>query len=96
MNVNEYLLDIDDIQIDNQLVRQNDAIILKKQKNEKQKKFISFNMQYVNNEDIENFYHFKVFFLDLAPFDLNLDGSFCDEFYKYVLDVSINTKRSNQ
>jgi hypothetical protein len=34
-----------------------------------------------------------LFFLELAPFDLNLDGNFCDEFYKYVMDILQNTKR---
>jgi len=55
--------------------------------------FIHFKIQYINNEAIENFYHFKIFFLELAPFDLNLDGNFCDEFYKYILDILQNTKR---
>ena len=44
-------------------------------------------MQYVINEAIENLHYYKYFILDLAPFDLNLDGNFCDEFYKYVIDI---------
>ena len=50
-------------------------------------------MHYVNNEAIENLYYYKYFFLELAPFELNLDGNFCDEFYKYVLDILIQTKK---
>eukprot|EP00347_Sterkiella_histriomuscorum_P015009 403358661 len=34
--------------------------------------------------------------LDLAPFDLNLDGNFCDEFYKYILDIFSHAKRYSQ
>ena len=50
-------------------------------------------MQYQINESIDNFYQYKLFFLDIAPFDLNLDGNFCDEFYKYTLDILSNTNR---
>jgi hypothetical protein len=25
--------------------------------------------------------------LDIAPFELSLDGNFCDETYKYAIDV---------
>lgn len=50
-------------------------------------------MHYVNNEAIENLYYYKYFFLELAPFDLNLDGNFCDEIYKYVLDILSETKK---
>jgi hypothetical protein len=50
-------------------------------------KFITLKMDYVNNEAIENFHHFKLFFLELAPFDLSLDGNFCDVLYKYFLDI---------
>lgn len=54
-------------------------------------KFLTLKLVYVNNEAIENFHHFKLFFLELAPFDLNLDGNFCDEIYKYILDVMSNS-----
>jgi hypothetical protein len=56
-------------------------------------KFITLKLDYVINEAIENFHHIKIFFLELAPFDLNLDGNFCDEIYKYVFDVMSNSKK---
>lgn len=56
-------------------------------------KFLTLRLVYVNNEAIENFHHFKLFFLELAPFDLNLDGNFCDEIYKYILDVMSNSQK---
>jgi hypothetical protein len=74
------------------LVRQNDAIILKRQQDETIK-FLTFKLNYVKNDAIENFHHLKLFFLELAPFDLNLDGNFCDEIYKYILDVMSNSKK---
>ena len=56
-------------------------------------KFITLKLDYVINEAIENFHHIKIFFLELAPFDLNLDGNFCDEIYKYIFDVMSNSKK---
>jgi hypothetical protein len=31
--------------------------------------------------------------IEVIPFDLNLDGNFCDEIYKYILDILATTKR---
>jgi hypothetical protein len=59
-------------------------------------KFITLKLDYVINEAIENFHHIRLFFLELAPFDLNLDGNFCDEIYKYIFDVMSNSKKLNQ
>ncbi len=50
-------------------------------------------MHYVINDTIENLYYYKYFVLELTPFNLNLDGNFCDEFYKYSLDVFTSAKR---
>ena len=77
------------------MVRQNDAIILKKTRGGKssEKYFIHLKIQLIKNDAIENFHHFKIFFLELAPFDLNLDGNFCDESYKYAFDILQNTKK---
>lgn len=41
----------------------------------------------LKNEAIENLICYKYFLLDVVPFDLTLDGNFCDESYKYALDV---------
>lgn len=49
--------------------------------------FVSLKLHYVNNEAIENLFYYKYFILTVVPFDLNLDGNFCDEFYKYIIDV---------
>ena len=41
--------------------------------------------------------HFKYFIFSIVPFELNLDGSFCDETYKYILDVfQLATKFTKQ
>ena len=37
--------------------------------------------------------YLKLLVIELAPFDLNLNGNFCDEFYKYVIDIITNNKR---
>ena len=50
-------------------------------------------MHYINNETIENLYYYKYFTLEIVPFDLSLDGNFCDETYKYVLDILSTAKR---
>jgi hypothetical protein len=74
------------------LVRRDDAIILKRQQPGKEL-FLLLKMQYVHNEAIENLLYYKLFMVEFAPFDLILDGNFCDEFYKYILDILSNTKR---
>jgi len=48
---------------------------------------LSFKFLYVKNEAIENLLYYKYLFFDIVPFELNLDGHFCDETYKYVVDV---------
>ena len=55
--------------------------------------FLKLKMHYVDNESIDNLIYYKYFFLELAPFDLNLDGNFCDEFYKYSLEILSNTAK---
>jgi hypothetical protein len=49
--------------------------------------FIKLKYHRVVNEAIEYLLHYKYFILAVAPFDLNLDGNFCDETYKYLLDI---------
>lgn len=39
------------------------------------------------NEAIENLMFYKYIILNVTPFELNLDGNFCDETYKYLYDV---------
>lgn len=41
----------------------------------------------MKNQAIENLLYFKYFVFDLTPFELNIDGNFCDESYKYAVDV---------
>ena len=41
----------------------------------------------MKNEAIENLLYYKYFIFDLVPFELNIDGNFCDEAYKYAVDV---------
>jgi hypothetical protein len=42
---------------------------------------------FVANEAIENLMFYKYIILTVTPFELNLDGNFCDETYKYLIDV---------
>jgi len=80
---------VGDIQIDNQVLRNNDAIILKRQGGNARggQSFVSLKYRIMKNEAIENLLHFKYFIFDLVPFELSLDGNFCDESHKYAVDV---------
>ena len=49
--------------------------------------FIKLKVYFVKNEAIENLLYFKYIIFSIVPFQLNLDGNFCDEVYKYILDV---------
>ena len=49
--------------------------------------FIKLKVYFVKNEAIENLLYFKYIIFSIVPFELNLDGNFCDEVYKYILDV---------
>jgi len=83
---------VQDLQIDNQLVRQNDAIILRKQfKNDLH--FFTLKMHYTTSI---SWFGWKYFVMELVPFDLTLDGNFCDEFYKYTIDILLNSKKMKQ
>ena len=85
---NKFSFKTGDIQIDNQLHRQNDAIILKRQVGSHLTgNFISLKYHFVANEAIENLLFYKYIILSVTPFELNLDGNFCDETYKYLYDV---------
>ena len=44
-------------------------------------------MNRVINKNIDNLVHFRSLIIALVPFDLNLDGNFCDEFYRYIFDI---------
>ena len=48
---------------------------------------LNIKLHYVKNEAIENMFHYKSIVIELLPFDLRLDGNFCDEFYKYFMDI---------
>jgi hypothetical protein len=50
-------------------------------------------MHFINNGAIENLYYYKYFIFEIVPFDLNLDGNFCDESYKYFLDIFSSSRR---
>jgi hypothetical protein len=49
--------------------------------------FLQVKFHFVKNQAIENLLYYKYFILSVVPFELNLDGNFCDETYKYILDV---------
>ena len=77
-----------DVQIDNQLSRQPDAIILKREQTMLgHGDFLQLKFHFVKNQAIENLLYYKYFILAIVPFELNLDGNFCDETYKYILEV---------
>lgn len=47
----------------------------------------------MKNEAIENLYFFKYFYLMIIPFNLNLDGNFCDEIFRYLQDIFQQTRK---
>lgn len=49
--------------------------------------FLQIKYHFVKNQAIENLLYYKYFILSIVPFELSLDGNFCDETYKYILDV---------
>ena len=49
--------------------------------------FLLVKFHFVKNQAIENLLYYKYFIVSIVPFELNLDGNFCDETYKYILDV---------
>ena len=49
--------------------------------------FINLKVQYVVNDAIQNLYFFRYFYLVIAPFNLNLNGNFCDEMIRYGSDI---------
>jgi hypothetical protein len=49
--------------------------------------FMRLKFHFVKNEAIDNLMYYKYFIFNIIPFELNLDGNFCDETYKYILDV---------
>jgi hypothetical protein len=46
-----------------------------------------------NASTIDNLLIYKYFYLNLSPFDLNLDGNFCDELYKYAADIASHANK---
>lgn len=55
--------------------------------------FINLKVQYLKNDAIENLYFFKYFYLMIIPFNLNLDGNFCDEMFRYGSDILQQTRK---
>jgi hypothetical protein len=41
----------------------------------------------IKNQAIENLIYLKYLIIDVVPFELNIDGNFCDESYKYAVDI---------
>ena len=49
--------------------------------------FLHLKFLFIKNQAIENLLYFKHFSFKIEPFELNIDGNFCDETYKYIIDV---------
>lgn len=49
--------------------------------------FLTLQYFFIKNQAIENLHYYKYFIFDVVPFELNIDGNFCDETYKYAVDV---------
>ena len=41
----------------------------------------------MQNDTVQNLYFFKYFYFMITPINLNLDGNFCDEIFKYGSDI---------
>ena len=100
MNNIKFSVKAEDFQIDNQLVRKSDEIIIKRDPDIDSQDsalvneyFLHLKVQYMKNEAIENLYFFRYFILWVIPFNLNLDGNFCDEMFRYGSDIIQQTKK---
>lgn len=96
----EICLKVQDIQLDNQIVRRDDEIIIRRDDQRVEAPdfltdtpidtsyFLSLKFNYLQNDDeMQNLYFFKYFILIVTPFSLTLDGNFCDEMFKYFADI---------
>lgn len=101
MNDKKFEVKASDFQIDNQLVRKRDEIILKRdselasQDSIIKNDFVVIQVQYIRNDAIQNLHFFKYFSLMIIPFSLNLDGNFCDEMFRYGQDILQLTRKYN-
>jgi len=99
MNDRKFEVRAGDFQIDNQLVRKRDEIILKRdselagQDSVINNDFVVIQVQYITNDAIQNLHFFKYFSLRITPFSLNLDGNFCDEVFRYGQDILQQTRK---
>ena len=99
MNDRKFEVRASDFQIDNQLVRKRDEIILKRdselagQDSVINNDFVVIQVQYITNDAIQNLHFFKYFSLMIIPFSLNLDGNFCDEVFRYGQDIIQQTRK---
>lgn len=74
--------------MDNQVSRQYDSIIFKRQERDKNHGdffCVKFNLE--KNSTIENLIVFKYIIIAIVPFNILIDGTFCDEMYMYGKDV---------
>lgn len=81
-------LRVGDVQMDNQVSRQYDAIIFKRQERDKNKgDFFCLKFNLEKNLTIENLIVFKYIIVAIVPFNIMIDGTFCDEMFLYGKDV---------
>lgn len=73
---------IDQLQIDNQLTKDDTDLVLFKERGKKSS-FLNFYTCLVNNEGMEHLLHFRDFKISIHPMILLLDGSFCDSLFSF-------------
>lgn len=80
--------------MDNQVSRLYDSIIFKRQERDRNRGdffCVKFNLE--KNLTIENLIVFKYIIIAIVPFNIMIDGTFCDEMYLYTKDVISLIKR---
>ena len=88
----KFKLDILAIQIDDQLAKAEECMVLKKNGGRGQP-LLKLNYCLINNQGFEHIIHFKELNLELHPIELFLNGSFCAEIFKYsqIVQSYLNT-----
>jgi hypothetical protein len=94
---------LEDFQIDNQLSRQDDSIVMRKDHEVKTaqvaisgpeggdmdplRQFLAVKLQFQQNDVVQNLFLFRYFYLVMSPVSLSLDGNFVDEVFRYASDI---------
>jgi len=81
-------LKVGDLQMDNMVSRQYDAILIQRQERDKNHgDFFRLKYNLQKHQAIENLIVFKYLTIEIVPIQLMIDGNWCDEVFLYSKDV---------